>query len=107
MSFHSTHATSHALQPMHVVTSMYLHTSSSRCAPAPGTEPEWPEMARICKVPLGMMALCLLDFHQESLELRCIRIGIDDCRTEHVHRIEICPSGVLGDAAIAPMDRDT
>src|SRR5216683_4894417 len=43
--FHSTHATSHALQPMHVVTSMYLQTSSSRETPSPGTGPEWPEIA--------------------------------------------------------------
>jgi hypothetical protein len=47
MSFHSTHATSHALQPMHVVTSMYLQTSFSRWAPAPGTLPAWPEIALI------------------------------------------------------------
>src|SRR5262245_58481674 len=40
MSFHSTHATSHALQPMHVVTSTYLQTSSCRCTPVPGAGPE-------------------------------------------------------------------
>src|SRR5436190_9259662 len=54
MSFHSTHATSHALQPMHVVTSMYLQTSSCRCTPAPGTLPGWPEICLICSVPAGI-----------------------------------------------------
>src|SRR6476661_79196 len=54
MSFHSTHATSHALHPMQVVTSMYLQTSSSRCTPRPGTVPECPEMLLICSVPVGI-----------------------------------------------------
>ena len=54
MSFHSTQATSQALQPMHVVTSMYLQTSSCRCTPAPGVLPEWPEICLIWSVPLGM-----------------------------------------------------
>src|SRR5919198_6406433 len=57
MSFHSTHATSHALQPMHVVTSMYLQTSSARCTPRPGIGPGCPEIAFICSVPLGMAFL--------------------------------------------------
>src|SRR5580765_668543 len=54
MSFHSTHATSHALHPMHVVTSMYLQTSSSRWTPRPGTLPVWPGINLICSVPVGM-----------------------------------------------------
>src|SRR6266446_8607016 len=54
MSFHSTHATSHALQPMQVVTSMYLQTSSSRCTPSPGAAPVWPELNLICSLPVGM-----------------------------------------------------
>ena len=33
MSFHSTHATSQALQPMQVVVSTSLQTSRSRCTP--------------------------------------------------------------------------
>src|SRR5207245_6764940 len=57
MSFHSTHATSQALQPMHVVTSMYLQTSSSRWTPRPGTVPECPEMALICRTPVGIVPL--------------------------------------------------
>src|SRR5207302_10690284 len=54
MWFASTQATSQALQPMHVVTSMYLQTSSCRCTPAPGVLPEWPEICLIWSVPLGM-----------------------------------------------------
>src|SRR5689334_2107821 len=55
LPFHSTHATSHALQPMHVVTSMYLQTSCSRDTPAPATLPECPEIWRICSVPVGIV----------------------------------------------------
>src|SRR6266404_6060018 len=43
--FHSTQATSQALQPIHVVTSTNLQTSNARCAPCPGTVPTWPEIA--------------------------------------------------------------
>jgi hypothetical protein len=39
MLFHSTHATSQALQPMHVVVSINLQTASSRCVSRPGTLP--------------------------------------------------------------------
>src|SRR5205823_10596761 len=71
MSFHSTHATSHALQPMQVVTSMYLQTSSSRWTPAPGTLPEWPEMALIWSVPVAMINFffMLAGPHPRSLSL--------------------------------------
>src|SRR3981081_4277619 len=57
MSFHSTQATSHALQPMQVVTSMYLQTSSSRWTPSPGVGTIWPELSLICSVPVGMCQL--------------------------------------------------
>ena len=66
MSFHSTHATSHALQPMQVVTSMYLQTSSSRCTPRPGMLPGWAEMALICRIPLGI-AYALSSFTRKPL----------------------------------------
>src|SRR5207249_450481 len=110
--FHSTHATSHALQPMHVVTSMYLQTSSSRDTPRPGIEPEWPEMALIWRVPVGMFIchegtkarriLCtktlrvfvsswpkqLRFFYldHEPLELRRVRIRVDHGWRQQVHR---------------------
>src|SRR6266852_6147568 len=47
-SFHSTHATSHALQPMQVVVSTSLQTSRSRCMPWPAEDPEWPEIISAC-----------------------------------------------------------
>src|SRR5260221_8905630 len=42
MSFHSTHATSHALHPMHVVVSISFATVNCRCVSSPGTLPAWP-----------------------------------------------------------------
>src|SRR5438093_705599 len=96
MSFHSAHATSQALQPMHVVTSMYLQTSSSRCTPRPGMPPECPEMALIWSVPVAMDRVTLsgaklFQLHEESLELGRVRVRIDDCRRQQVHRIERRP----------------
>ena len=44
MSFHSTQATSQALQPMQVVVSISLQSFSWRCVPSPGTGPGWPEI---------------------------------------------------------------
>src|SRR6266404_8193704 len=104
MSFHSTHATSHALHPMQVVTSTYLQTSSSRCTPAPGTVPEWPEICLICRVPVGTSGP--LDLHKEPFELGRVRVGIDHGRRQQIHRRERRPAGVFGDAAIAPVNRD-
>src|SRR5256885_7611876 len=44
MSFHSTHATSHALQPMQVVVSTSFATVYCRCVSSPGTLPAWPDI---------------------------------------------------------------
>src|SRR5512143_1761778 len=104
MSFHSTQATSHALQPMHVVTSMYLQTSSSRWTPAPGVVPECPEICLICSVPVGTSGP--LDLDEKSLELRGIGVGVDDRRRQQVGGGERRPASVLGDPAVAPVDRD-
>src|SRR5262245_64065269 len=105
MSFHSTQATSHALQPMHVVTSMYLQTCSSRGTPWPGTLPyDWPDRSRICSVPDGTSDL--LDLDEEPLELRRVGVRIDDRRRQHVHRVERRLPFVLGDAAVAPVNRN-
>src|ERR1051325_1002549 len=103
MSFHSTHATSQALQPMQVVTSMYLQTSSSRCAPRPGTLPLCPEIALICSVPVGMSGLLELD--EEALELGRIRVGIDHRRRQVIGGDERRAPGVFRNAAIAPVNR--
>src|SRR5439155_14738229 len=102
MSFHSTHATSHALQPMHVVTSMYLQTSSSRCTPRPGMLPGCAEMARICSRPVGMARLLrLLELHQEALVFRCVRVGVDHSRRQEVDAVARRGSLFFGDAAVA------
>src|SRR5208337_4775313 len=50
MSFHSTQATSQALQPMQVVVSTSLQTSRSRCMPKPGEGLVWPEIITACSV---------------------------------------------------------
>src|SRR6266850_529725 len=80
MSFHSTHATSQALQPMQVVVSMSLQTSTSRCVPLPGTLPGCAEMARICNVfssnIISASLLHFLELYQESLEFRRVGVGI-------------------------------
>src|SRR5690349_6475260 len=104
MPFHSTHATSHALQPMHVVTSTYLQTSSSRCTPTPGTAPEWPDICLICSNPVGTSGL--LNLHEESFELGRERVRIDHRRRQQVRRRQRRASRVFRDAAIAPVDRD-
>src|SRR5207249_3223566 len=107
MSFHSTHATSHALQPMQVVTSMYLQTSSSRCTPRPGTPSGCAEMALIWSMPVGMMRLLsLLELHQEALELGRVRVGVDHGRRQQVHAVERRHACIFRDAAISPVDRD-
>src|SRR3954466_11107348 len=116
MSFHSTHATSHALQPMHVVTSMYLQTSSSRCTPRPGTGPGCAEINLICSVPVGMDYAFFtgptdgpLDFfklHHESLELGCVRVGVHHRRRQQVDAVPCRSARVFRDAAIPPMNGD-
>src|SRR6185295_6148156 len=107
MSFHSTHATSHALQPMQVVTSMYLQTSSSRWTPRPGTLPACPEIDLICRMPVAKTPLhhrgrgghggppCppwliaeplrFLHLHQKPLELGRVGVGIDHRRRQQIH----------------------
>src|SRR5213075_2244665 len=105
MSFHSTQATSQALQPMQVVTSMYLQTSSWRWTPAPGTLPECAEMALIWRVPVGMGCLNLFQLHEEALELGRIRVRIVDGRCEPIRDRPGVSALVFGDAAIPLMDR--
>src|ERR1700687_1130855 len=105
MAFHSTHATSHALQPMHVVVSTSLQTVSSRCVPAPGIVPGCPEILCMRSVAWLMSApLCLFHFHQKTLELRRVRVRIHDRRRKQVHQRLRRLSFILGDAPVAPVN---
>src|SRR5436190_2186353 len=48
----------------------------------------------------------LLDLHKEPLELRRVGVGIDDRRREKIRRRQRGPARILGNPAVAPMDRD-
>ena len=105
-SFHSTQATSQALQPMQVVMSISLQTSARRAARL--------RRARSGVAGDGLDAQCclahaphsLLHFDQESLELGRVRVGIDDRRRKQLAGCQRGLAFVFGDAAIAPVNRD-
>src|SRR5450432_347001 len=105
MLFHSTQATSHALQPIQVVVSISLQTSRSRCASLPGTEPAWPEIfctrSVACPIPDNLRFLYL---HKKALELGRIRIRVNDRGRQRVHQHARSFPFVLGDSAEAPVD---
>src|SRR6516162_7280055 len=107
MSFHSTQATSQALQPMQVVVSISLHTVSCRCIPLPGTGPGWPEICWICNVVRSPIVRLLgfLQLDEEALELRRVSIGIDNRRGQQVHGGLRSSVYVLGNTQEAPVDR--
>src|SRR5215469_843287 len=99
MSFHSTQATSQALQPMHVVVSTSLHTVNSRCVPSPGIVPECADIFWMRSVAWLMAALLrFLDLHQESFEFRCVGVGVIDRRGEQIRQRARVSSFVLLDA---------
>src|SRR5215210_5659566 len=101
------HATSQALQPMQVVVSTSFATSSSRLKPAPGTVPGWAEILMISRLAwLMMVTSCLFDLHQEALELGRVGIGIENGRRQPVDQRPLVPAFVLGDAAVALVDRN-
>src|SRR5271157_4619981 len=105
MLFHSTQATSQALQPMHVVVSTSLHTCRSRCVSWPGMLPAWPEIFWMRSVAWLIAApLRLLDLHEESLEFRRVGVGIDHRRRNQIRQRFGGLAFVFGNAAIAPMD---
>src|SRR5579884_2731594 len=108
MSFHSTHATSQALQPMQVVVSMSLQSVAWRCMPLPGTSPGWPEIFWICSILRSLISglLCFLELHEEALEFGCESVGIDDRRCQFVHRGLCGLACVFGNTAETPVNRD-
>src|SRR5215469_7038456 len=106
MSFHSTHATSQALQPMHVVVSTSLHTVNSRCVPSPGIVPECADIFWMRSVAWLMAALLrFLDLHQKALELWCVGVGISDRRGEEIRQRTGVLAFVLLDSPVALVNR--
>src|SRR5438067_4314375 len=100
------HATSQALHPMQLVTSISLATFWSRCMPLPGMLPGCADMAWICNVFSSAIGLRPLHFHQEALELWRIWVGIGRRRRKLVDIRERSPTLVFGDAAEAAVDGD-
>src|SRR5215204_3734240 len=92
---------------MQVVVSTSLATASSRFRPAPGTGPGWAEILMISRLAwLMMVTSCLLDLHQETLEFGRVGIGIVNGRRQPVDQRPLVPAFVLGDAAVALVDRN-
>src|SRR6186997_2912235 len=55
---------------------------------------------------LMLVPSCLLDFYQEALELGGVGIGIENRRRQPVDQRALVPALVLGDAAVALVDRN-
>src|SRR5450755_3173579 len=91
MSFHSTHATSHALQPMQVVVSTNLQTSRSRCMPRPGEGVVWPEIISVCS---ALRSAMLKPSSQLSVNL-LVLLGTENfCHTFSIFTKKPLNSGV-------------
>src|ERR1700730_16777000 len=135
MSFHSTHATSHALQPMQVVVSTSLQTSRSRCMPWPAEDPEWPEIISVWSalrsailhphllcgapgVPPGLPPaqdgrgrpslhrLCFFDLHQKAFEFWRKRVWIDYRRRQLICQRLRGLAFIFRNAAETPVNGD-
>src|ERR1700732_2020715 len=100
-------ATSQALQPMQVVVSMSLHTVYSRWVSSPGMLPAWAEIFWMRSVAWLMTWSHFLDLHEETFELGCVGVGVDDRGGERVDERFGGFAFVLSDTAIAPMERDS
>src|ERR1700730_4064397 len=100
-------ATSQALQPMQVVVSMSLHTVYSRWVSSPGMLPAWAEIFWMRSVACLMTRSLFLNLHEETLELGCVGVGVDDRGGESVGERFRCFAFVLGDTSIAPMEGDS
>src|SRR5262249_27397292 len=100
-SFHSTQAASHALQPMHVVVSMYLETVGTVRMPVwlPQTDAEERRISRVCVL---MVASRLLELDQERLELGRPGVGVHGGRRQEVRE----GAGVVGVPRVTPVDRE-
>src|SRR5215831_9720926 len=100
VSFHSTHAASQALQPMHVVVSMYLETTGTVRIPdrLPQTEAEERRISRFCTLIFASSRLVQLD--QEGLELGGPGVRIHGRGGQEVGQ----RAGVVGVAGVAPVN---
>src|SRR5512138_972416 len=98
------HAASQALQPMHVVVSMYLETVGTLRIPErlPQTEAEERRISRVCTLMIVLPSR-LLDTDEESLVLRRPGVRIHRGRSQRVGQ----GSGVLRISRVAPVDRTT
>src|SRR5580765_8909883 len=106
MSFHSTHATSQALQPMQVVVSISLATVNCRCVSSPGTLPAWPEIFCTRNVAWLIVSSDPFDFNQEAFEFRRVGVGINHCWRKIVGQISGGLSFIFRNSAIPPVNRN-
>src|SRR5262245_65424224 len=98
-SFQFMHATWQALQPMHLDSSISLATWGELRTCGGGVVVA--ERATTFWGLVPAMVLCLLDVDEERLELRRLRVGVDDERGQCIGQV-----AVLRHALEAPMDRD-
>src|SRR5438093_7754958 len=99
-SFHSWHATSHALQPMQVVVSMNFETTGSWRIPVAPPERD-AEERRISRLWAAMAVLLrLLELDEEGLVLRRPGVRVTGGRRQQVGQ----RPGVAGLARKAPVD---
>src|SRR5216684_1222505 len=103
-SFHSIHATSQALHPMHVVVSMSLQAVNPRWASSPGTLPACPDIFWMRSVAWLIEFLRFLQLHEKALEFRCVSVGIKYRRRQQIHQRPRVLAFVLGDAPITLMN---
>src|SRR6476660_9397508 len=96
------HAASHALQPMHVVVSMYLETVLAVRIPErlPRTEAEERRMSRFCTLTVVLLS-CLIEPDEEGLELGRPRVWIHRRGRQQVGE----RSRMAGIAGETPVDR--
>src|SRR5688572_25359995 len=93
---------------MQVVVSISLATPNPRFRPSPGTGPAWPEILTISRLAwLIVVPSCLRDFYEEALVLGRVGVGIEDGRRQPVDQRALVPAFILGNAAVALVDRDT
>src|SRR5450759_156381 len=103
-SFHSWHATSQALQPMHVDVSMYLATVGTLLMPEglPQTEAEERRISRLCTLMI-VASSRLLEFDEERLELGRPRVRIHGGGRQEIRQ----RTGMPGVASrVAPVKRE-